>query len=231
MALMCAALLGASCTAPASLRDDSPPLDESRAKDIVAIIDVISVREYERDSCFGYEIEDASGRAYVLCSSPPPFEVWARVVKQLYGPPLGGSISFKTSSHWGPRFLTDGNRKLVQLVTDGKVLVMPNESASNVGASFAGTMFVPVYPREIGWLPCGTNALKERVAFRTPADMFGEIWQKPQMIPLTEEQLAEEDFYFFRRGQRQYPRFGISVVAIEKFLSEKQPAGRDFYCP
>jgi hypothetical protein len=67
-ALLSVACLGAaSCAAP--LRDDWPPLDESRAKDIVAVIDVISVRDYEQDSCFGYEIQDSNGRAYVLCAT------------------------------------------------------------------------------------------------------------------------------------------------------------------
>src|SRR5687767_7004104 len=144
-AFLCAACFSASsCLAP--LRDDSPPLVESRAKDIVAIIDVISVRSFERDGCFGYMTEADDGSAQVICSSPPPFRVSARVVTQLYGPRIHGPISFKTASHWGTRSLANGNLKLVHLVTDGDVTLMPNEAQVDVGSDVSGDLFVPVYP-------------------------------------------------------------------------------------
>jgi hypothetical protein len=202
---------------------------ESRAKDIVAIIDVISVRSFERDGCFGYMTEADDGSAQLICSSPPPFRVSARVVTQLYGPRIHEPISFKTASHWGTRSLANGNLKLVHLVTDGDVTLMPNEAQVDVGSDVSGDLFVPVYPYEISWLPCGTNAFKQQVTFSTPANRFGEIWQEPAM-PSPPAVLKEDGIYYATVGKRRYPRFGIPIDAISKFLSYKQPDRDAFRC-
>jgi hypothetical protein len=209
-----------ACATP--LPDNTPALDESRARDVVAVIDVISVRDFERNGCFGYAGQMSDGSTQIICSSPPPFKVWARVVSQLYGPPLPRSISFKTESHWGSRFLSDGNLKLVHLVTDGNVVLMPNGAAANVGFDLGGDLFVPAYPDEISWLPCGTNALKSAVRITTPAHRFVETWQEP-FEPSPPEVLDEDRIYFVTVGERRYPRFGIPIDSISRFLADKQP--------
>ena len=188
-AFVCAACFSAvSCFAP--LRDNTPALVESRAKDIVVVIDVLSVRSFERDGCFGY---------------------------------------FKTESHWGTRSLTDGNLKLVHLVTDGNVVLMPNEAQANVGSDARGDLFVPAYPYEISWLPCGTNAFKKHVKFTTPVNRFGETWQEPFM-PSPREVLEQDALYFVTIGERRYPRFGIPIDSISKFLSDEHPEREAFRC-
>jgi len=227
-----AAFLGTACSCAAAcvtpLPDDRPALAEDRAEDIVAVIDVISVRDFERDECFGYILQAPDGTPEVFCASPPPFNVWAKVVTQLYGPHVPQSISFKTASHWGHRTLTDGNLKLVHLVTDGTVVLMPNEAAADVGTDQRGDLFTPSYG-EIGWLPCGTDALKERVIFRSPTDRFAEEWQEPA-FPTPPERLARDNFYFVNDGEHQYPRFGIALDSISEFLHDKHPARDDFSC-
>lgn len=218
----------AACAAP-PLRDNTPALDESKAEDIVAVIDVISVRDFERDSCFGYQLRASDGSDEIICSSPPPFKVWARVVTQLYGSPIQRSISFETDSHWGSRFLSDGNLKLVHRVTDGNVVLMPNEAAANVGSDRGGHLFVPAYPDEISWLPCGTNALKKTVRVRPGGNRFAEIRQEP-FEPSPPEVLEQERTYFITAGQHIVPRFGIPVDSLSKFLLDKGPERDDFSC-
>ena len=229
IAFPCAACVSAASCAVAPLPNTSPPLVESRAKDIVVLIDVASVRDFERDGCFGYVLEGDDGSVEVLCASPPPFRVRANVVTQLYGPPIRRSITFKTESHWGSHFLTDGNLKLVHLVTDGDVVLMPNEEASDVGSDSRGDLFVPAYPGGISWLPCGTDPLKEQVTFRVPANRFAEPSQEP-VLATPPGRLAEDRAFFVADGGRRYPRFGIPIESISEFLRAKQPGRDDFAC-
>jgi len=228
-----ACLCVVSCVSP--LPDNLPPLDESRSTDIYAVIDVGSVRFYERNGGLGYSIVDSDGEEAVIYASEPPFRVRARVVTQLYGPYLGRSISFKTHSHWGKRSLTNGNLKLVHLVTDGRVLVEPDENDADVGIDSRGRLVVPVYPSPIHLLPCGVEAYKQRVTVRTPANGFAEPLPMEPAIPtppdLQKQIDAEERIYYRNTGKLLYPRYGIPIEDIARFLKEKHLAGGELRCP
>jgi hypothetical protein len=112
---------------------------------------------------------------------------------------------------------------------DGKVILMPDEHEVNVGSDANDNLFVPAYPSQIGWLPCGTNALKQSVAIRDPADRFSEMWQEP-VFPSPQDVLPQERIYYVTDGERKYPRYGISIEAISKFLRYKKPKLEDFDC-
>jgi hypothetical protein len=221
-----------SCISP--LPDDAPPLDESRAKDIVAVIDVVSVRFYERNGGFGYSMVDSDGEEGVIYASAPPFRVSARVVTQLYGPRLSRSIRFKTHSHWGKDRLTNGNLKLVHLVTDGITLEEPDENDADVGVDSRGRLFVPVYPSPIHLLPCGVEVHKQPLTARRPANGFAKPMPMEPAIPTPpdlQKKLEDEERYYYRiRGRLRYPRYGISVDDIAKFLKEKRPDDGEFRC-
>jgi hypothetical protein len=231
-AVLSACLCVVSCASP--LPDNLPPLDESRAKDIVAVIDVVSVRFYERNGGLGYTIVDSDGEESIVYASAPPFRVLAKVVTQLYGPDLGRSIHFKTHSHWGKEKLTNGNLKLVHLITDGNILMEPDESDANVGVDSRGRLFVPVYPHAIHFLPCGVEAQKQLVTVREPADGFAEPLQMEPLIPTPPELLKEledkERYYYRVKGRLRYPRYGIFVDDIARLLKAKNPVGEEFWC-
>jgi hypothetical protein len=222
-----ACLSAVACVRP--LPDTTPPLVESRTKDIVLVIDVMSVRSFERDGCFGYELPTVDGGVEVFCASDPPFKVLAKVVTRVYGPWIGATVSFKTHSHWGTRPMTNGNLKLVHLVTDGNVVIMPDEEQADVGADTRGVLFVPAHPHDIEWLPCGTNALKKHVIFQSPGDRFSEQSPKP-MLPSPPEVLTEDETYYLTDGDRRYPRFGIPVDSISRLLHDTHPDRDDFRC-
>jgi len=222
-----------SCVSP--LPDDLPQFDESRAKDIIAVIDVDSVRFYERNGGFGYSTVGSDGEEEILYASEPPFRVRARVVTQLYGPHLGRSILFKTHSHWGKRSLTNGNLKLVHLVTDGNILLEPDESDTNVGVDARGRLFVPVYPYPIHFLPCGVEEHKQPVVVRTPSNAFAEpLLEMEPVIPTPPDvlkQIQDEERNYYRiKGGLRYPRYGVPVADIERVLKEKHPASEEFRC-
>jgi hypothetical protein len=221
-----------SCISP--LPDNLPPLDESRAKHIVAVIDVVSVRTYERNGGLGYSTEDSDGEESILYASEPPFRVRARVVTQLYGPPLGSSIHFKTHSHWGRKKLTNGNFKLVHLLTDGNTLLEPDEHDADVGVDSRGRLFVPAYPYPIHFLPCGVDAHKEVVTVRSPAGGFATPLPMEPAIPTPPDLLKkiedEERGYYRIEGGLMYPRYGTPVDDMAKFLKEKNPVGEELRC-
>ena len=216
----------ASCVTP--LPDNAPPLMESRARDIVAVLEVISVRFYERKGGLGYSMVDDDGQEYVLYASDPPFRVRARLVSQLYGPALGREITFKTHSHWGTGPLTNGNLKLVHLVTDGTIVVMPDEQQADAGLDRKGMLVTPVHPNEISWLPCGTNALKVPLSARSSTRFRAYSGSEPS---------EEDKAYFWFEGSRKdkdllqiYPRYAIPIDQLAMFLQAKQPKGEDFWC-
>jgi hypothetical protein len=221
-----------SCISP--LPDDVPPLDESRAKDIVAVIDVVSVRFYERNGGFGYSMVDADGEESVIYASAPPFRVSARVVTQLYGPRLSRSIHFKTHSHWGKDRLTNGNLKLVHLETDGITLMEPDENDTDVGVDSRGRLIVPVYPSPIHLLPCGVEVHRQLVTVTTPASGFAETLPMEPAIPTPpdlQKKIDDEERVYYRiKGELRYPRYGIPVDDIAKFLKETRPAYGEFWC-
>ena len=221
-----------SCVSP--LPDNMPPMDDSRTKDVIAVIEVVSVRFYERNGGLGYSIVGSDGEEAVIYASEPPFQVNARVVTQLYGPHLGRSIRFKTHSHWGTEHLTNGSLKLVHLVTDGSTLLEPDENDTDVGVDSRGRLFVPAYPYSIHLLPCGVEAHKQFVTIGKPASGFAEPLQMEPVIPTPPDLLKkledEEHKYYRIKGRLRYPRYGIRVDDIAKFLREKKPVGDDFWC-
>jgi hypothetical protein len=225
-------LIVVSCVSP--LPDNVAPLDESRARDIIAVIDVDSVRFYERNGGFGYSIVGPDGEEDITYASAPPFRVRARVVTQLYGPRLTRSIHFRTHSHWGKERLTNGNFKLVHLITDGNTLLEPDEHDADVGVDSRGRLFVPAYPSPIHLLPCGVAVHKQLVTVRTPANGFAEPLPMKPAIPTPldlQKRIDEEEGYYYRiRGRLRYPRYGIPVDDIAKFLNEKHPVGRELRC-
>jgi hypothetical protein len=211
-----------------------PPLDESHAKAIVAVIDVVSVRFYERNGGFGYMLEGSDGEQDIIYASAPPFRVQARVVSQLYGPPLDRSIQFKTHSHWGKANLTNGNLKMVYLLTDGNVLLEPDDHDTNVGVDSRGRLFVPAYPYPIHFLPCGVDAYKQLISVRTPPNAFAEPLPREPAFPSPPDLLKkiedEERLYYKIKGNLRYPRYGILVDHISRFLKEEHVAGEEFGC-
>jgi hypothetical protein len=153
-----------SCVRP--LRNDGPAIDESRAGDIVAVIEVLSTRYFERNGCFGFLIESEDG---------------------------------------------SGNLKLVHLLIDGEMIEMQNEQEADVGVDVEGELFIPAYPSEIAWLPCGTNS---------PANRFaGQV-----------ADLASSSEFYASDGERRYPRYGIPVESLARFLQKKRPQGEGFRC-
>jgi hypothetical protein len=229
--LLRSALVGATCLVLVScvrpLRNDWPELDESRATDIVAVIEVLSTRYFERNGCFGYLIESEDGSEEVLCASAPPFRVRATVVRQLYGPPIGRSVTFKTSSHWGTRPLTDGNLKLVHLLIDGENIEMPNEWGASIGVDFEGKLFMPAYSGEYSWLPCGIDSLKKPVTVKAPANRFVEEEANVASPP---ERARHDRIYYVSDGERRYPRYGIPIESLAGFLQMKRPPGEGLWC-
>jgi hypothetical protein len=224
--LVCAiCLVLVSCVSP--LRNDGVELDASRAKDIIAVIEVLSTRYFERNGCFGYLIETEDGSQEVLCASAPPFRVRATVVRQLYGPRIGSSVAFKTSSHWGKRPFTDGNLQLVHLQIDEEMIEMPNELQANVGVDVEGELFVPAYPDEISWLPCGTNSLKKPVTVKAPANRFAEEVAGLASPP---GRAAQDRIFYVSDGERRYPRYGIPIESLASFLQKKRPPDKGLWC-
>jgi hypothetical protein len=106
---------------------------------------------------------------------------------------------------------------------------MPNENVVEVGSDAKGKLFVPAYEHEISWLPCGTDAIKTQVTFKSPADKFARDWQEP-VFPSPPEILKQQAIYYVADGERRYPRFGISIESLSSFLLEKQPGGEAFGC-
>jgi len=176
------------------------------------------------------EVED------VIFASEPPFRVTARVVTQLYGPRLGRSIHFKTHSHWGKRHLTNGNLKLVHLMIDGNFLLEPDENDTDVGVDSRGKLFVPVNPDPIHILPCGVDAQKQLVTATKPVSRDAiPLAMQPAPVMATppdlQKKLEDEERTFFRiNGGLLYPRYGIRLDDVARFLKAKDPVGEEFWC-
>jgi hypothetical protein len=217
-----------SCVTP--LPDNVPPLVESRARDIVAVVEVISTRFYERTGGYGYPMVDEDGEEYFQYASAPPFRVRARVISQLYGPSLDREISFKTHSHSGKKLFTGGNLKLVHLLTDGIVTVARDDHVSDVGRDENGMLITPVDPIEILWLPCGTHALKVPISERTSTKFGGYSEPDPDETQKAYFWLDEKSRKY-KYGFPKYPRYAIPIEQLASFLQEKQPEGEDFWCP
>ena len=216
-----------SCVTP--LPDNVPPLVESRAQNIVAVIEVISVRFYERTGGFGYPMVDKDGREFFEYASAPPFRVRARLISQLYGPALDREIAFKTHSHWGTKYFTNGHLKLIHLVTDGRTIVAPDEHQSDAGTDSSGKLITPANPWDIEWLPCGTNSFKTPLSEKSSTKFGG------YSIPDPNEE--EKAFFWFdekspkyKYGFPKYPRYAIPIDQLAMFLQEKQPQWEDFWC-
>jgi hypothetical protein len=209
------------------LNEYEPPLLKTVVHTSVAVIEVRSARYYRRDECIN-----------CWYSSPPAFQVKARVVAQLYGPPLDASIIFDTHSHWGRERLTrGGNLKLVRLISDGVSLQVPAENEVDVGTDVRNRLIVPAYPYGIQILPCGTDALREPVTIRTPSDRFGEprLEYDDSVIALSppeaiQEEKEDDRIYYRTEGKQRYPRYGIPIDSIAKFLQAEQPSNEDFHC-
>jgi hypothetical protein len=222
-----ACLSTTSCATP--LLDNVPPLQESRAREIVAVIQVLSIRFYSRTGGFGYQMVDKDGQEHFQYASDPPFRVRARVISQLYGPPLTREISFKTHSHWGTKYFTGGNLKLVHLETDGNILVAPDEHVADAGTDEDGRLITPASPDDIIWLPCGTNRLKVPISKRISMNFGGYSIPDPN-----EEQKAsywfDEKSRKYKYGFPKYPLYSIPLDRLAMFLQETQPKREDFWC-
>lgn len=213
--IVVASLLVASC---ASLPDTYPELDETRTTDAVAAVRFgtgAHLRQFPECS-----------EPDVICMDPPPFRLRARVVAQLYGPPLPRTLWFASTSHYGIPRHDAGRLQLVHLVSDGDTHVMPRYHRDEVGRDASGELMMPVYPHEIPWLPCGTHAIRVEADFRMPRDRFSE----PASPYLLEQAKEHPEFYIADRTHVR-PRYGIRMDDLAKFLSDRQPSGRDaFQC-
>lgn len=219
--LACCALslIVASC---ASVVRHYPDLDESRVKDVVAVVQIHDGRYLEDLR----ECGETQEGEIVICMDPPPFVVRADITQQLFGPRLPPTIEFVSTSHYGiPRVRSD-EALLVHLRTDGKSIVMPRYHGLRVGEDVWGELSVPAQPEEIWWLPCGTNALAKRVQFQFPQGAFAEPrdW-------VSDESLAEHPDFYFVSNRSVRPRLAIPIDSLEAFLKERRPSGEDaFHC-
>ncbi|WP_331611472.1 hypothetical protein [Povalibacter sp.] len=162
--------------------------------------------------------------ADVICMDPPPFKLQAEVVQQLFGPPLPASIAVASTSHYGiPRASQDALH-LIHLLWDGTVIVMPRYHRVEVGEDARGELAFPAYPDEVWWLPCGTNAMKTEMAFRSPRNRFAEPTDEFDEKPLA----SHADFFIAGRSSIR-PRYGIRISDLTRFLEERRPSGADAF--
>jgi hypothetical protein len=122
------------------------------------------------------------------------------------------------------------------LETDGNILLEPDESDTDVAVDSRGRLFVPVHPNPIHILPCGVEAHKQLVTATKPVSGFAAplAMQPAPVIPTPpdlQKHLEDEERIYFRiKGGLLYPRYGIRVDDIARFLKTKVPVGEEFWC-
>ncbi len=209
LVLCAAALVVVNC---ASTPGRFPELNES-AVDVVAVVRF-------RGGKFLQQFP-ACDRPDVLCLDPPPFELRAEVIEQIFGPSLPAEVSFASTSHYGiPRHAADELR-LIHLVTDGASMVMPRYHWERVGEDSRGNLVIPADPEEISWLPCGVNTEARPVQFRLPRGRFLGLRDD-----FDEDALATHADFFVISDQSVRPRLGIPIAALAEFLAGRQSLER-----
>ena len=195
-----------------------PDLDDAKATPVLVIARVSPGKMLPQfDEC---------RKPDVICLHSP---LWfnARVMKSIYGAAPGDTLEVATTSHYGMMAYKDSpGPRLILLLVEGDKVVMPTYSEAELIPRDDGELFlVPRFGHGPDWLPCSAWSVKEELAPKRFPGLRGI-----QADDYAWKFVTETPELFHVRRDVAYPRYGVSVSALQAHLEKTRPDAKGFSC-